>query len=155
MPVSEAFAESNRKQLERLRALVSRLDAGKLAVRLPNGWTVAGALAHLALWDRQRLCLMRRWATGDMCAGEPPDEARKYDGDIFNDAVQPLLELIPPQRAASAAVRAAEEIDALLLELSDEVIESALARPDAPNLDRGSHREHHLDIIEKALGQSV
>ncbi len=155
MPVSESFAESNREQRERLRALVDRLDARKLAVRLPNGWAVAGALAHMALWDRQRLCLIRRWAAGDMCGGDPPHAARKYDGDLFNDAVQPLLELIPPARAAAAAVQAAEEVDAFLLQVSDEVVEAALARPDAPNLDRGSHRKHHLDIIEKALGESV
>ncbi len=147
MPVSKAFAESNRSQRERLRALVDRLDAGKLAVRLPNGWTVAGALAHLAFWDRQRLCMMRRWAAGDVRTGT-------YDyGDVFNDAVQPLLELILPERAAAAAVQAAEEVDALLLQVSDEEVETALARPDAPNLDRGSHRKHHLDIIEKALAE--
>jgi DinB superfamily len=155
MPVSEAFAESNRLQRERLRALVARLDASKLAVRLPNGWTVAGALAHLALWDRQRLGLMRRWAAGDMCGGDPPDDARKYDGDLFNDAVQPLLELIPPERAAAAAVQAAEEVDAFLLQVSDEMVETALARPDAPNLDRGSHRKHHLDIVDKALAELI
>jgi hypothetical protein len=154
MPVSKAFAESNRLQRERLRALVARLDAGKLAVRLGNGWTVAGALAHLALWDRQRLCLMRRWAAGDMCIGDPPGDARQHDGDVFNDAVQPLLELIPPERAGAAAVQAAEEVDALLLQVSDDVVETALARPDAPNLDRGSHRKHHLDIVEKALAES-
>jgi len=155
MPVSKALAESNRLQRERLRSLVDDLDADKLAVRLPNGWTVAGALAHLALWDRQRLGLMRRWAAGDMCDGDPPGDARKHDGDLFNDAVQPLLELIPPGRAARAAVQAAEEVDTFLLQVSDEVVEMALARPDAPNLDRGSHRRHHLDIIEKALGLSV
>jgi hypothetical protein len=63
-----------------------------------------------------------------------------------------VLELIPPQRAAASAVQAAEEIDAFLLQVSDEVVEMALARPDAPNLDRGSHRQHYLDIIEIALG---
>jgi hypothetical protein len=155
MPVSKAIAESNRAEAERLRGLVARLGARKLVVRLPNGWTVAGALAHVALWDRQRLGLMRRWAAGDMCDGEPGEAARKYDGDLFNDAVQPLLELIPPERAAAAAIEAAEEIDEFLLKVSDEVVEMALARPDAPNLDRGSHRGHHLDIIEKALAEST
>ena len=154
MPISKAFAESNRREGERLRALAARLDAHKLGVRLPNGWTVAGTLAHIALWDRQRLGLMRRWAAGDMCGGDPGEAARKYDGDLFNDAVQPLLELIPPGRAAAAAVQAAEEVDEFLLQVSDEVVEMALARPDAPNLDRGSHRGHHLDIIEKALTES-
>jgi hypothetical protein len=147
MPVSAAIAESNRTQTERLRRLVQRLDSSMLAVRLPNGWTVAGALAHLAFWDRQRLCLMRRWAAGDICSGA-------YDGDLFNDTVQPLLEMIPTERAAAAAVLAAEEVDALLLEVSDEVIEAALARPDAPRLDRGSHRQHHLDLVEQALAEA-
>src|SRR3954462_15438104 len=122
MPVPAAVAQSNRSQTERLRRLVERLDAAMLAVRLPNGWTVAGALAHLAFWDRQRLCLMRRWAAGDPCSGA-------YDGDLFNETMQPLLELIPPERAAAAAVQAAEEVDALLLQVSDEVVAAALARP--------------------------
>ena len=129
MPVSAELAESNRTQTERLRRLVGRLDRAMLGVRLPNGWTVAMALAHVAFWDRQRLCLMRRWATGDFCSAA-------YNGDLFNAALQPMLELIPPERAAAAAVQAAEEVDALLLEVSDEVVRAALARPDAPNLDR-------------------
>lgn len=148
MPVSLAFAESNRAQTERLRGIVGRLNAAMLAVRLPNGWTVAGALAHVAFWDRQRLCLMRRWAAGDFCNGA-------YDGNLFNEALQPLLEMIPPKRAAAAAVQAAEEVDALLLEVSDEVVEAALTRPDAPNLDRGSHRGYHLDQVEQALVRAV
>ena len=144
MPVSPAFAESNRTQTERLRRLVQRLDASALRQTMPNGWTVAGTLAHLAFWDRQRLCLMLRWASGDFCNGG-------YDGDLFNATSQPLLELIPPERAAQAALEAAEEIDAFLLEVPTDLVTKALARPDAPNLDRGSHRQGHLDRVEKAL----
>jgi Mycothiol maleylpyruvate isomerase N-terminal domain len=145
MPVSAEVAESNRSERERLVRLVRSLDDGGLRTRLPNGWTVAGALGHLAFWDRQRLCLIRRWAAGDIRSGA-------YDSDVFNDAVQPLLEMIAPERVAAAAVQAAEEIDALLLELPDEMIEAALARPDALHVDRGEHRRHHLDRIEEALG---
>jgi hypothetical protein len=144
MPVSPAFAESNRVQTERLRELVGRLDAGMLAVRLPNGWTVALALAHIAFWDRQRLCLMRRWAADNWCAGG-------YDGELFNEVLRPFLELIPSSRAAEIALQVAEEVDAFLLTVPDAVVEAALARPDRPNLDRGSHREGHLDQIEEAL----
>ncbi len=145
MPVPAAFAESNRAQTERLRKLVGRLDAPVLAARLPNGWTVAVDLAHLAFWDRQRLCLMRRWAAGDWCGGG-------YDGDLFNEALLPFLEAVPPERAAELALKSAEEVDAFLLAVPDDVVAAALARPDRPNLDRGSHREGHLDQIELALG---
>ena len=148
MPVSPAFAESNRVQTERLRKLVGRLDASMFAVRLPNGWTVAVALAHIAFWDRQRLCLMRRWAAGNWCNGG-------YDGELFNEVLLPFLEAIPPDRAADLVLKTAEEVDALLLTVPDEVVGAALARPDRPNLDRGSHREGHLDDIEKVLAGFV
>ena len=144
MPVSAAFAESNRTQTDRMRRIVSQLNAKKLALRLPNGWTVAGILAHMAFWDRQRLCLMRRWAAGLNGTG-------LYDGEAFNAAMQPLLELIPPDCAAAAAIQAAEEVDAYLLQVPDDVVAAALARPDKPNLDRGSHREYHLDQVERCL----
>lgn len=144
MPVSKEFAESNRLQTLRLRRLVEQMNPEKLAVRLSNGWTVAGAFGHLAFWDRQRLCLMQRWSAGQ-------DGTGAYYGEVFNAALQPLLELIPPERAAAAAVQAAEEVDALLLSVPDDVVQAALARPDAPNLDRGSHRDYHLNQIERAL----
>ena len=144
MPVSPEIAESNQSERARLRRLVASLDDAGLRTRLPNGWTVADTLGHLAFWDRQRLCLIRRWAAGDFRSGA-------YDSDVFNDALQPLLALIPPERVAAAAVQAAEEIDALLLELPDETIAATQARPDAPHIDRGEHRRHHLDRIEAAL----
>ena len=144
MPVRPEIAESNRSERARLARLVANLDEAGLRTRLPNGWTVAGALGHLAFWDRQRLCLIRRWAAGDVRSGA-------YDSDVFNDAVQPLLEMIPPERLAAAAVEIAEELDSLLVELPDETIEKMLARPAAPHLDRGEHRRHHLDRIEEAL----
>jgi len=147
MPISSAMAESNRIQTERLRSLVQRLNTDMLAVQLPRGWTVAIALAHIAFWDRQRLCLMRRWAAGDMCNGG-------YDGDLFNEVLLPFLDMIPADRAGAFALRSAEEVDAFLLSVPDEVVLMALARPDRPNLDRGSHREYHLDRVEKALADA-
>jgi hypothetical protein len=133
MTVSPAFAESNRTETERLRRIVQRLDVKSLALRLPNGWTIAGILAHMAFWDRQRLCLMRRWAAGQ-------DGTGAHDGEVLNAAMQPLLELIPPERAVEASIKGADEVDTFLLQVPDEVVAAALARPDKPNLDRGSHR---------------
>ena len=105
-------------------------------------------LAHVAFWDRQRLCLMRRWAAGDWCDGG-------YDGELFNEVLLPFLEAIPPGRAAEMAVETADEVDAFLLAVPDEVVGAALPRPDRPNLDRGSHREGHLGQIEEALSGFV
>lgn len=147
MPVPPAFAESNRAQTERLRKLVARLTPAMLAVTLPRGWTVSVALAHVAFWDRQRLCLMRRWAAGEDCHG-------LYDGDLFNEVLLPFLEMLPPEGVGETAVRCAEEVDAYLLDVPDEVVAAALARPHPPNLDRGSHRDYHLERIELALAEA-
>lgn len=144
MPVSTEIAESNRAETERLRQLVKTADRDMLRAKLPNGWTVAGSLGHLAFWDRQHLGILKAWA-----AGKTPTGA--YEGQVFNDAMQPLLELIPPEQIAAAALKAAEEIDEFLLEIPDSVIDAALAAPNPPHLNRGDHRGHHLDLIDKAL----
>src|SRR5262245_54696117 len=128
MPVSPALAANNRLQTDRLRALVAMLDEAAFETRLSNGWTVSGMLATIAFWDRQRLCLMRRWAAGNWCSGS-------YDGELFNETMRPLLELIPGDLAAGAALHTAEEVDAFLLEVSDDVVARSLERPDAPTLD--------------------
>jgi len=144
MPISASIDVANRAQTARMRALVAGLDASALTVRLPDGWTVAVALAHIAFWDRQRLCLLRRWASGVDCHGG-------YDGELFNEVLLPFLEAIPGDRVAAMAVQTAEEIDQFLSTLSDDVIVAALARADKPNLDRGGHRGYHLDQVERAL----
>jgi len=57
------------------------------------------------------------------------------------------------RRGEALAARAAREVAAFLLGIPDAVIAAGLARPDKPNLDRGSHRGHHLDQIEAALAK--
>ena len=90
---------------------------------------------------------MRRRAAGDSCHGA-------CDGDVFNEVLLPFLEMIPADRVATLAVETAEEVDAFLLAVPDEVVEAALSRPDRPNLDRAMHREYHLDRIERALAEA-
>ncbi len=144
MPIDTETAESNRRQTARLRRLIANLKDEHFAIRLHNGWTIAMAIAHIAFWDRQRLCLIKRWAAGDWCQGD-------YDGELFNEVLSPFLELIPSHSAAELALEAAEQIDQLLLDVPDALIDAAMIRPDRPNLDRGSHRAHHLDQIELAI----
>ena len=144
MPVLPEIAENNRVQRERLKKLVASLDDAGLRRRLANGWTVAMTLGHLAFWDRARLLLLQLWAKGDYVTGA-------YDSTVFNNAMAPMLALIPPMKLAAFAVEAAEDVDRLLEELPDEVIGDALARPDPPHVNRGEHRGHHLDRIEAVL----
>src|SRR5688500_6110670 len=99
MPVSAPIAESNRLPTNRRRALANRLSPVMLAIRLPNGWTVAMALAHVAFCDRQRLCLMQRWAAGNWCNGG-------YDGELFNEVLEPFLELLPPKAMVVLVIEA-------------------------------------------------
>src|SRR6185437_9162114 len=91
-----------------------------------------------------RPCLLRRRAADDSCHGG-------NDGEVFNEVLLPFLEVTPADRVAATA---AEEVDAFLLAVPGEVVEATLARPDRPNLDRGFHRDHHLDRIERALAEA-
>ena len=116
----------SRRATSRIGRPPRRVHARRSAAQRVDG---SVALAHIAFWDRQRLCLMRRWAAGNWCNGG-------YDGELFNEVLQPFLEAIPPERAAEMALKTAEEVDAFLLTIPDEVVEAALARPDRPNLDR-------------------
>jgi uncharacterized damage-inducible protein DinB len=144
MPLDPAIAAHNKSSNERLRALVARLDDAALARKQKNGWTVAQALLHVAFWDRHRLELLESVRNGKDVTGYG-------DADVLNDALAPLFVAVPLRDAARLAVEAADAVDALVLALSDAEIEKALALPNPPSLDRGDHREDHLDQIEALL----
>jgi hypothetical protein len=140
------YLEPNRRQLERLRALVERLDDTDLTAQVNEYWTVAGVLGHIAYWDSRFQVLAEKiergepWVAGD---AEP-------DGDWLNDSTRPIIHAIAPRAAAQLALRTAEETDALAARLP-------LNRlwpddPDSPiSPARGEHRGEHLDEIESAL----
>jgi hypothetical protein len=140
------YLEHNRRQLERLRALVERLDDEALLASVNEYWTVAGVLGHMAYWDSRFLVLAEKidrgepWAPGDQ---EP-------DGDWLNDSTRPLLHAIAPRAAADLALRLAEETDARAAALPADRLWPQ--DPESPiNPARGEHRGEHLDEIETAL----
>ena len=98
MPDDRAYVEANTRQLERLRALVERLDDEALSAPVNDYWTVAGVLGHLAYWDLRFQTLAEKidrgepWAAGDQ---EP-------DGDWLNDSMRPLIHALAPRAAASS-----------------------------------------------------
>jgi hypothetical protein len=142
--MDRSYVTDNTGERQRLRALIARLTDDDLQRLLPNGWTVAITLAHLAFWDRQRLALVQRWERG----GVQPAPA---DADPINEAVRALATALPPRAAAQLALDAAEAIDRAVEELSAEVLAAIEAGGQGSLLRRALHRRGHLDRIEHAL----
>lgn len=146
MMTDRPYIEPNRRQLERLRALVERLDDEALSAPVNEYWTVAGVLGHIGYWDIRFGVLAEKIARGEPWA---PGDAEP-DGDWLNDSTRPLIHAIAPREAASLAVRTAEETDALAASLPlDRLWPGDPESPISPA--RGEHRGEHLDEIEAAL----
>ena len=140
------YIAANRHQLERLRALVERLDDATLSTPVNEYWTVAGVLGHMAYWDSRFMVLGDKVDRGDPWV---PGDAEP-DGDWLNDSTRTLLHAIAPRTAAELAVRTAEECDALAARLPLDRLWPD--DPDSPiNPARGEHRGEHLDEIEAIL----
>jgi hypothetical protein len=147
MAADRAYVAENEAALRRLRSLVERLGDAELARPLPDGWTVAAALAHVAFWDQRVLSLLDRWERGE--TPRPMDPA---DVDWINEAGKPLCLGLSPRTAARLAVAIGDAVDRRLARLTD----AQLAANDAAGapifLLRSRHRSVHLDEIERALG---
>ena len=136
----------NDAERERLRTHVARADDDALSRAMPAGWTVAGVLAHMAFWDARVIALIDHWATG----AEPSAADFEPEGDWLNDATKQLCLAIPPRDAAKLALRLAEEADAKVAALSDEMLAKIHAAGSPIDLARAGHRRQHLDEIERA-----
>ena len=141
---------ANDAERERLRALVTRLSDEELRRPMPAGWTVAAMLAHAGFWDARAIYALGKWERGI----EPvPGDYEPEDVGWINDSAKPLCLALPPRDAARLALQLAEEADAKIAALSDELVEKI--RVVGPfNISRAEHRREHLDDIERALGIS-
>lgn len=147
--VDRSHVARNDAERERLRRLVARLDDAALQRPLPDGWTVAAVLGHLAFWDQRILVLLERWRQ------EGPDSVPAvYDAhvDWINDAAKPLLLALPPRTAARLALETAEAVDRAVAALPDEIVAANAGPGRRLNLLRAEHRAEHLDEIERRLG---
>ena len=148
MSVDRSHQKDNDSERARLEALVGRLSDADLQRPMPEGWTVASVLAHLAYWDQRALLLLDRWQR----AGVAPGTFDESEVDWINDAAKPMFLALPPRRAADLAVAIAEATDRKVASLSDDLVRrnAALKLPIA--LSRAHHRRTHLDEIERTLG---
>ena len=145
--MSAEYVEENARELERMRALVARLDDEQLVAAVNPDWTVAGVLGHIAFWDGRVLAL-----GGKLRRGVPFTESdnEPEDVDWINDATRPLIHAIAPREVAELAVRLAEETDALVATIPPERMYPLDPSSPVEPL-RAGHRGEHLDDIEAAL----
>jgi DinB superfamily len=149
MTDNQGFIADNRRERERLRALVARLSDADLARPLNEQWNVAATLAHMAFWDWRALTLVDRFAEGSFTL--PPEN--DIDVDATNQAAFRLAEALPLREMARLALAAAEAVDGRL-EAASPALLDALPEEDCPvNPWRSEHRAEHLDEIERLLAQ--
>jgi len=147
--MERSYAADNARELERLRALVSKLSDQDLGSMVNEYWTVAGVLGHVAFWDGRAVFLARKLQRdGALTSSDSEPE----DVDWINDSTRPLIHAIPPRQAAEVALLIAEETDELIASLSPELIAKIDANSPL-NPVRAQHRGEHLDEIEAALAR--
>ncbi len=150
-PGERGFVAANEVERARMRRLVESWSDAELARPVSAGWTVAAVLAHIGFWDARAIYLLDKWDRGD----EPSEvDCEPEDLDWVNDAGKPLCLALPPRDAAVLALRLAEEVDARIAALSDEMLSKLAAVGSPLNLWRSAHRKVHLDEIRDVVGTS-
>lgn len=142
------WISENAKERRRMAALLTPLSQEQLERLLPNGWTVAVALAHLAFWDLRQVTLLRRW----MEEGVKP---ASLDAEAINEPLSHLSLALSPEASVALALDAAEAVDQAVEKLTDAQVNELVGMGLAKNLQRFSHRKNHLDKIEEVLGQKA
>ena len=146
MDTALGHVTQNREQLERLRRLVAQLGDDDLKRELPDGWTIADALAHLAFYDRRAQILLERFAREGVFASP-------YDYETINAALLHLTRRIPSREIAAEVVEAAEAADRAAASTPAPLM-GEIRRLNQVKLERAEHRRSHLDDIEALLASA-
>jgi len=142
--MNEPYDKENTSERERLFKITASLREEDLRRPLPNGWSVATKLLHLAFWDRYCLALLKSWKS-------TTPSLSSLDVDAVNDAVRMLSGAIPLQTVPTLVREAAEAVDRHVAGISPELRSAIEALGRVRLLNRSIHRRAHLDQIEKAL----
>jgi hypothetical protein len=138
------YIEENKIELQRLLRLLAGLSEAQLNLKLPNGWTVASTLAHLAFWDSYALALFQGWERSGFKAASTQYEA-------INQAVDGMSQTIPAPALLRWVQASAEAIDRRVESVSPALTAAIEAGGVANFLLRAKHRGHHLNQIEALL----
>jgi DinB superfamily len=149
MPIDPQVVEQNKRELERMRAIVERCSDKDLERQVNEHWTVAGVLGHIAFWDVRAIVFAQRLERGQEFTAA---DAEPEDVDWINDSTRPLIHAIAPREAARIALQLAQEADQRVAPLDPQKLWPA-DRNSPLNPHRAGHRGEHLDEIEAALAR--
>lgn len=143
--MSNAYTEPNREWRETMIELARGLTQADVTIHAGGtGWTVGGLLGHLAFWDRRALVLLERWKKDGI--SESP-----MDVDIVNDTMKPFLNALPLREVVRLCEESAAAIDAAIDSLDQTLLAKVETEGKPVKLNRGTHRQHHIEQIRKAL----
>jgi hypothetical protein len=138
------YVEENNRERARLQDLLDGLTEEKLQRTLPNGWTVAGALAHIAFWDAYAVATLKEWEKNGFSATSSPVH-------IVNEAVDNMSRIIPLAALPAWVRECAEASDLCAAQVSPELAAAMEAGGKTNFLCRFIHRRLHLDQIDALL----
>jgi hypothetical protein len=142
--MSEDYIQDNTSERQRLISLVAKLTDAELVKPLPNGWTVATKLLHLAFWDQYCLALLKSWKEG-------VPSAASIDVDAVNAAARALSVAVPAGKISGLVREAAEAVDREVENIGPELKAAIESAGRGRVLRRYVHRRAHLDQIGKVL----
>jgi len=140
----EEYTRDNTAERERLFRLTANMTEAHLTRPLPNGWSVATKLAHLAFWDLYWLALFDEWERDGF-------DYTPSKFDAINQAVLVLSRALPPAAIIELVRDAASTIDRKIETVAPELAAAIENAGYVHILRRAEHRREHLDQIEKVL----
>jgi uncharacterized damage-inducible protein DinB len=142
----ENYTEVNEREYKRLADLLTSLSDDDLKRTLPNGWSIADVLAHLAFWDAYAIASFQEWGRNGF-----KNPAAQYDA--INQAVDSMSRLISSANLRRWVLKMAEASNYAAANASPEVQAAIQAAGRESFLCRSKHRSHHLDQIVALLGR--
>ena len=146
-----SFEGRNARATDELRRLVGTLSPEDFEIGVGGTWTVATCLAHLAFWDRWQVV---RWRDAAAAGLPVPADVSDNVPDLANAALETTWRALPGETAATLALQAAAEIDALVAALPDASVDAAPAAGRVRLLDRSIHRLEHVTQVRRGLGRA-
>jgi len=161
--MNRTHVAENQVSLKRLFDLTAQLTDEMLAKKMPNGWTVANTLVHLAFWDAYGLSALQEWEKSGFNVSTSFQESTSKVNAI-NEGVRVVSNSISAHAVVPLVCSTAAAVDQEVERITPEVIAAIEAGKFAPELvaaieaggepwflNRAQHRNAHLSKIEKEL----